>query len=152
MLLWSVFAGVIILLDQLTKWLVVRNIPLEQGGISVIPKILEFVHIHNPGAAFNILSGRIGILSIISLLFSIGVVWYMVYKKPENKLFRVSAMLLFAGAVGNVIDRIFRGYVVDFIKTVFINFPVFNIADISITCGAALLIIYILFFDEKKEQ
>jgi len=152
MILWSVFAGIIILIDQLTKWLVVNNIKLEEESISIIPKILDFVNIHNPGAAFNILSGRIEILSIISLLFSIGVVWYMLYKKPQNKLFRISAMLLFAGAVGNAVDRIFRGQVVDFIKLAFINFPVFNIADISITCGAALLIIYILFFDEKKEQ
>ena len=64
---------------------------------------------------------------------------------------RVSLMLLFAGALGNAIDRVFRGFVVDFIKTSFINFPVFNVADIAITVGAALFIIYLMFFDNKKE-
>ena len=63
-----------------------------------------------------------------------------------------SLMLMFAGALGNAIDRIFRGYVVDFIETTFISFPVFNIADIAITVGAVLLIIYILFFDKTENN
>lgn len=150
MFLWSLFAVAIIILDQLTKFLVVKYIDATQV-ITFIPKVIEFVYVKNNGAAFNILSGRIGLLSIISLVFAIGVVWFMIAKKPQNKIFTTSMLLLFAGAVGNVIDRIFRGFVVDFIKTSFINFPVFNIADISITCGAALLIIYLLFFDNKKE-
>lgn len=150
MFLWSLFAVAIIILDQLTKFLVVKYIDATQV-ITFIPKVIEFVYVKNNGAAFNILSGRIGLLSIISLVFAIGVVWFMIVKKPQNKIFTTSMLLLFAGAVGNVIDRIFRGFVVDFIKTSFINFPVFNIADISITCGAALLIIYLLFFDNKKE-
>lgn len=150
MFLWSLFAVAIIILDQLTKFLVVKYIDATQV-ITFIPKVIDFVYVKNNGAAFNILSGRIGLLSIISLVFAIGVVWFMIVKKPQNKIFTTSMLLLFAGAVGNVIDRIFRGFVVDFIKTSFINFPVFNIADISITCGAALLIIYLLFFDNKKE-
>lgn len=150
MFLWSLFAGIIIVLDQLTKFLVVKYI--DGGvGITLIPKVLDLVYVKNDGAAFNILSGRIGLLSIISLAFVVGVIWFMVVKKPQNKIFRAAVMLLFAGAVGNVIDRIFRGFVVDFIKTTFISFPVFNIADIAITCGAGLLIIYLLFFDTKKE-
>lgn len=150
MFLWSLFAGIIIVFDQLTKFLVVKYI--DGGvGITLIPKVLDLVYVKNDGAAFNILSGRIGLLSIISLAFVVGVIWFMVVKKPQNKIFRAAVMLLFAGAVGNVIDRIFRGFVVDFIKTTFISFPVFNIADIAITCGAGLLIIYLLFFDTKKE-
>ena len=151
MFLWSLFAILIIFFDQLTKFFVVQNITLNSEVVSVIPKIFSFVHVHNPGAAFSILQGKIEFLSCISLAFSVGVIWYMLIKKPQNKVLRISTMLLFAGAIGNVIDRIFRGYVVDFIKVLFINFPVFNLADIAITCGAALLIIYILFLDNKKE-
>ena len=150
MLLWSLLAGIIIILDQLTKYLVVENIGKTQV-ITLIPKVLDLVYVKNTGAAFNILSGRIGFLSIISLLFVIGVIWYMIVKKPQNRLFCIALMLLFSGAVGNMADRIFRGFVVDFIKTVFIEFPVFNIADIAITCGAILLIIYLLFFEGRKE-
>ena len=63
----------------------------------------------------------------------------------------LSLVLMFAGAFANAIDRIFRGFVIDFIETTFIAFPVFNIADIAITIGAALLIVYILFFDKKTD-
>ena len=150
MFLWSFFAVIIVLLDQITKFLVIENIGRTEI-VNFLPGILEFVYVENTGAAFNILSGRIGFLSIISVVFTVGVIWYMISKKPQNKMLRISLMLLAAGALGNAIDRIFRGYVVDFIKTVFIEFPVFNIADIAITCGAALLIIYLLFFDGKKE-
>ena len=151
MFLWSLFAILIIIFDQLTKILVVQNITLNSGDVLVIPEMFSFVHVHNPGAAFGILQGKIELLSCISLAFCVGVIWYMLIRKPQNKVLRISTMLLFAGAIGNVIDRIFRGYVVDFIKVLFINFPVFNLADIAITCGAALLIIYILFLDNKKE-
>lgn len=150
MFLWSLLAGIIIVLDQLTKYLVTECI----GGtrvITIIPKILDLVYVKNTGAAFNILSGRIGFLSIISVLFVVGVIWLMIVKKPKSRMFRISLMLLFAGAAGNAVDRIFRGFVVDFIKLIFIDFPVFNVADIAITVGAALLIIYLLFFENGKE-
>lgn len=152
MVLWSLLAVIIVSADQITKWLVVNNIAENTGFVSVIPNVIGFVQIHNPGAAFNIFSGRIEFLSVISVAFSVGVIWYMIAKKPKSNLLRIASLLLFAGAVGNVIDRIFRGYVVDFIKTLFINFPVFNVADISITCGAVLLIVYILFFDNEKDE
>lgn len=65
---------------------------------------------------------------------------------------KTSLTLLFAGALGNAIDRIFRGYVVDFIETAFIDFPVFNVADIAITCGAVIMAIYIIFFDKDEKD
>ena len=75
---------------------------------------------------------------------------YVIIKKPKHTLQRTALMLIFSGALGNAIDRIFRGYVIDFIETAFISFPVFNIADIAITVGAALLIIYVIFFDKEN--
>ena len=65
---------------------------------------------------------------------------------------KTSLTLLFAGALGNAIDRIFRGYVIDFIETAFIDFPVFNVADIAITCGAVIMAIYIIFFDKDEKD
>lgn len=150
MFLWSFLAILIIVSDQLTKYLAIKYIS-DKAFVTFIPKVIDFAYVENNGAAFNILSGRIGLLSIISLLFVVGVIIYWVIKKPENKILKTALMLLASGAAGNAIDRVFRGVVVDFIKTTFIEFPVFNIADIAITCGAVLLIIYLLFFDTKKE-
>lgn len=152
MLLWLLLAIVIIVFDQLVKLWVVNNIGITDS-IKIIPGVIDFVNVKNTGAAFSLLADKnygIIILSVISLVFCIGVAVFVVKKKPKNKLLMASLSMMTAGASGNVIDRIFRGFVVDFIETQFINFPVFNIADIAITVGAILLIIYILFFDKSK--
>ena len=152
MLLWSLIVICIIALDQLSKYWVINNIGLTDS-ITVIPKVIDFVYVKNTGAAFSFLADKtygIVLLSLISIAFCIGVVWFMVKRKPQSKLLTISLALMLSGAFGNVIDRIFRGYVVDFIETTFIKFPVFNIADIAITCGAALVIIYVLFFEKSK--
>lgn len=150
MLPWIFLTLAIILCDQLAKLFVVGNIGITDF-IHVIPGF-DFVFVKNTGAAFSILSGRIELLSLISLVFCAALIFYVVKHKPSGRLILTALSLLLAGAVGNVIDRIFRGYVVDFIETTFIKFPVFNIADIAITVGAALLIIYILITPEKKED
>ncbi len=151
MILWLILALLTVGGDQLTKYFVVTNI----GGsdtVPAIPGLIDFVNVQNTGAAFSILSNNIELLSVISSIFCIGVVVYMVTQRPKHKLLITSLGLLFGGAAGNVIDRIFRGYVVDFIETTFIRFPVFNIADVAITIGAVLLVIYILFFDKKEME
>ena len=81
------------------------------------------------------------LLSIISIVFCIAVIIYWIKKKPTHPLLCTSLTMIFSGALANAIDRIFRGFVVDFINATFINFPVFNIADIAITVGAGLLIL-----------
>ena len=106
MFLWSLFAILIIIFDQLTKILVVQNITLNSGDVLVIPEMFSFVHVHNPGAAFSILQGKIELLSCISLAFCVGVIWYMLIRKPQNKVLRISTMLLFAGAIGNVLENL----------------------------------------------
>ena len=148
MIFWLICSFLIILIDQVTKYIALTR--LEGLEVTFIPKVIDFVYVKNNGAAFNILAGKIELLSLISVVFAVGVIWHIIYKNPQNKMFRLSLMLLFAGAVGNVIDRIFRGFVVDFIKTTFIDFPVFNIADIAIVCGAILLSVYVLFFENRK--
>ena len=152
MILWSLIVLIIIALDQISKYWVVNNIGLTDSFV-VIPKVIDFVYVKNTGAAFSFLSDTtygIILLSCISVIFCVGVIWFMIKKKPQHKLLTISLALMLSGAIGNVIDRIFRGYVVDFIETTFIKFPVFNIADIAITIGAALVIIYVLFFEKSK--
>ena len=151
MLIWIIIAALVVVLDQLTKFLVATNIgPFD--CIHIIPGLFDFVYVKNTGAAFSILSGNTVFLSIISVLFCIGVGAYWFIKKPAHPLIKASLILLFAGALGNAIDRIFYGFVVDFISTAFMNFPVFNVADIAITIGAALLMIYLIFFDKDEKN
>ncbi len=151
MLIWIVIALATVALDQLAKLLVMINIgPLD--CIHIIPGLFDFVYVKNTGAAFSILADNTALLGIISVLFCAGVLVYWVWKKPQNRILQLALTLLFAGALGNAIDRIFRGFVVDFISAAFIDFPVFNIADIAITAGAVILIIYFLFFDKEEEK
>lgn len=150
MLIWTAVAGIIVVLDQLAKYWVINGIGNQV--IHAIPGLINFVYVKNTGAAFSILSESTGILGIISILFCLGVLAYWYLKKPEHILMKTSLTLLFAGALGNAIDRIFRGYVVDFIETAFIDFPVFNVADIAITCGAVIMAIYIIFFDKDEKD
>ena len=154
MLLWSLLSIVIIILDQVTKAWVVSSIGLTES-IKIIPGILDFVYVKNTGAAFSILAQReygIIILSAVSIIFCAAVIWYILKKKPTSKLLLLSLSLMVEGAAGNVLDRIARGFVVDFIEVQFINFPVFNVADIAITVGAVLIIIYEIFFDRTKKE
>lgn len=149
MVLYTIAALLIIIADQVTKILVSSQFtPTTQ--IRLIPNIINLVYLKNTGAAFSILTGRVSVLGIVSVLFCIGLIIYVIIKKPKHTLQRTALMLIFSGALGNAIDRIFRGYVIDFIETAFISFPVFNIADIAITVGAALLIIYVIFFDKEN--
>lgn len=151
MILYAVLAAAIIIADQLAKLAVVTKIGMAQT-VRVIPNIFDFVYVKNTGAAFSILSNMTWLLSAISLLFCAGVVLLFIFQMPKNKFVCLSLSMMFAGALGNAIDRVFRGYVVDFIRLSFFDFPVFNIADISITLGAALLIISIILLDKKEKK
>ena len=150
MLIYTLATVLIIIIDQLTKILAAVNLSFTTK-ISLIPGIINLVYLENTGAAFSILSDKVEILGVISVLFCIALIVYAYKKRPESVLQRISLTLIFAGAAGNAIDRIARGYVIDFIETAFMDFPVFNIADIAITVGAALLIIHVIFFDKTAE-
>jgi len=150
-LIFAVIAAVIIAGDRLSKMWVMNNVTLGERFWG-IDGFIGFLYAQNEGAAFSLMSGKLGLLSIISVLFCVSVVVYWIVKKPSNKLFCTALMLMTAGAAGNGFDRIAYGYVVDFIATEFIDFPVFNIADIAITVGAGLLVLYAILFDEGKEK
>ena len=149
MILWGLIAVLIIALDQITKYLVINNIGPNET-VTVIKNVFEFVYVKNTGGAFSILNNATWLLSIVSIIFCIGVVVYFIKVKPKEKNICLALSMMFAGALGNAIDRIFRGFVVDFIKTSFINFPVFNVADIAITVGAVILVAKMVFFDNTK--
>jgi len=136
---------VLITLDQFTKYLIFFNYKILANKDFLLFK-LDLVK--NYGAAFNILSGSRIFLSIISFTFSIILINLILRKKSSNVIDLYSYSFLLGGTIGNGIDRIINGYVIDFININFINFPVFNIADISINIGFIIILLRILL---KKE-
>ena len=127
----------IVLIDQFTKYLMFYNKKLFINKDFLLFK-LDFVK--NYGAAFNIFSGSRIFLSLISILFSILLIYLIFRKKTLNSFDLYSYSFILGGTIGNGIDRIFKGFVVDFINLNIINFPVFNIADISINIGFIFLL------------
>jgi len=127
----------IILVDQFTKYLMFYNYKLFINKDFLLFK-LDFVK--NYGAAFNIFSGSRIFLSLISILFSILLIYLIFRKNTLNSFALYSYSFILGGTIGNGIDRIYKGFVVDFINLNIINFPVFNIADISINIGFIILL------------
>ena len=126
----------IVLIDQLTKYLMIYNNKILINKDFLLFK-LDFVK--NYGAAFNIFSGSRIFLSLISILFSILLIYLILRKNTLKSLDLYSYSFILGGTIGNGIDRIYKGFVVDFINLNIINFPVFNIADISINIGFIFL-------------
>ena len=135
-------AALVVGLDQLVKWLVIRNISLF-ATVPVLPGVVHLTHIRNTGAAFSMLSGQRWPLVVITLACMALVVWLLV-KGGLPRLGNWCLVAVLGGAVGNLIDRLVNGYVVDMIEVEFIRFPVFNVADIFVVCGGILLCISVL--------
>ena len=131
----------IVLIDQLTKYLIFYNNKLFINKDLLLFK-LDFVK--NYGAAFNIFSGSRIFLSLISIIFSILLIYLILRKNTLNSFDLYSYSFILGGTIGNGMDRILNGFVIDFINLNFINFPVFNIADISINIGF-ILALYLIF-------
>ena len=150
----SLFALGIVGVDQLVKYLIVSNIPLF-GQAPLVPGIMKLTYVQNTGAAFSLLQGMQWLLVVIFVLLTALLVFeYFKKPMPFTKFERFCIAAVYGGGLGNMIDRVFLGYVVDMFQTEFINFPVFNVADIFITCGCILLMIHIAFFNKQfwKEE
>ena len=143
MLLFLVITFLIIVFDQITKWLITNSLSLGES-ISVIPKLFNFTYVENRGAAFGLLQGARVFFIIITVVLLFLVVLYFVKKKPQSVLEKTALAFITGGALGNFIDRLCLSYVRDFIETAFMNFPVFNVADCFVCIGAALYIIFVL--------
>lgn len=127
-------------LDQFSKALMVRWLPLGQVQL-VLPGLLQWRRVENTGAAFSLFHGGVVWLGLISLLVSLGLVLWLLNRPPRRRLNAVAYGLVLAGALGNGLDRWFRGAVVDWIELVPVTFPVFNLADVAINVAVALLLL-----------
>ena len=134
-------ASVLILLDQWFKVIAVSHLK-GQAAVTFIPHIIGFRYAENTGAAFSILSGKVDFLIIITAIALAAVAFFVFTHKFDNKFEEICFMLIFAGGVGNLIDRIVQGKVVDYLEFLFIDFPIFNFADILVCCGVGLYAIY----------
>ena len=147
--LLSVFAGLIVVADQVTKYLVLANIPLH-GHVDFIPGFLGLTYVRNTGAAFSSFEGQQWLFAVVFAVFTALVLWeYFKKPMPFTKFERVLIAAIYGGGVGNMIDRFRLGFVVDMIQTEFMDFPVFNVADCFITCGCFAMM-FSLFFVNKE--
>ncbi len=149
---WQIIATIVILLlDQLTKAYVLNNVSVGEV-FGELPYVADYIFVKNTGAAFSILSNNTWLLSAISVVFVVAVLIYRIVARPKGLLLNIVIVLFFAGALGNAIDRVAYGYVVDFISIKWFDFPVFNIADMAIVMGAVLAVVYLMFFDKDGDK
>ena len=149
-MLWVIIGIFITAADQLTKYLTVKYIA---GGneISVIHGFLKLSYVENRGAAWGLFAGqRLAFIVFTAIIFA-AFIYYTIKNKPQKKLYYISVSFILGGATGNLIDRAFKGFVVDMIDiTEWFDYPVFNVADCFIVAGTILLAIYILISDSKE--
>ena len=147
----SLFSVILVVIDQFTKYLTSRYLkPVE--NIDLIPKVLSLTYVENRGAAFGIMQNARWFFIIATAIVLIVFALYILKAKPKSRLFKISAALIFAGAAGNLIDRVAFGFVVDMMRVHFFDFPVFNFADCCVVIGTALLAVYILFYDSNSPK
>lgn len=151
--LYIVIVAVGIGLDQLTKLLAVKFLmPLDT--VPIIKNVLHLTYMENRGAAFGMLANNRWIFLIVSTLAILAMIFYLFSGLSEGRFAGIALSMLISGGIGNMIDRLAKGYVVDFIDFRLINFAIFNGADTFVCVGAGLLILALVFdmIDERKER
>ena len=149
MILWTIIIALTVILDQVTKLITIACLDVGESVV-FIPYIINFTHIKNDGAAFGMLDNARWIFLLISAAAIIGLPFLLYKYRKVHFLFGFSLSLIIGGAIGNMIDRLFAegGLVTDFIELAFMDFAIFNVADIFVCVGAALMFIYLAFLDK----
>ena len=152
---------ILILLDQGTKfWALASLKPIH--NMTLVEGFMDLTFVENRGVAFGMFSGQRWFILLLTGIIAVRLIWFykVMPKKKEYFPLRVSLVMVLSGAIGNIIDRLFRGYVVDFFEFTFFEWPVFNVADIYVVVGVTLLALMILFvvkdedldFKKKKDE
>ncbi len=153
-IIYSIIAAVVVVLDQVSKFFVLKYIPLY-GDVPFLPGFLGLTYVQNTGAAFSSFEGMRWMFILIFVLFTAALLWEF-FKKPMpfTPLERVCIAFVYGGGLGNVIDRVRLGFVVDMIETQFMVFPVFNVADCFIVVGCFGLMLHLFFCNKAfwKEE
>ena len=139
--------------DQLIKYWTVEHLALGESA-AFWPGVMRLTRVHNYGAAWSSFSGQTAALAVVTVLLMAAVAWLLVRRIVRHPLGVIAGLMILAGGVGNLIDRLFRGYVVDMFDCrffPFFDFPVFNVADISICVGCGLLLLDVIFLEGKRQ-
>ena len=148
-LAFTIFAAGIVAADQFTKFLTVANIALYED-VPFIPGLLQLTYVQNTGAAFSSFEGQQWMFALVFAAFTLALFWEY-FRKPMgfSTFERWCIAAVYGGGLGNMIDRIRMGYVVDMIETTFMEFPVFNVADCFISCGCIALMVHLILFNKE---
>ncbi|HCI59882.1 MAG TPA: signal peptidase II [Ruminococcus sp.] len=141
-----IVGAVLVIIDQIIKYFVSAYLQ-PVGSVSVIDNIFSLTYVENKGVAFGMFSDMRWIFVALTSILLVIIIFYMFKKRPKGKFFYVCAALIIGGGIGNLIDRIFYGYVIDYLSLSFFP-PVCNFADYCITAGTIMLVIYLLFFSD----
>ena len=148
-----IIIAVFVAIDQLIKLLVIEQLkPI--GSLTVIDDFIQLTYAENTGAAFGSFSGKTSLLSVFTLVIIVAGIIYLMVKKRKFDVEYVCITLVISGGIGNLVDRIFRGFVVDYIEPLFIDFAIFNFADILVTCSCIVLAVWLLYeiYRESKKE
>ena len=148
---YAILTVILVVADQIVKHLVLQNIALGEH-VPFIPYILDLTYVQNTGAAFSMFNEHTWILTLISAVMSVVLavaIWKNFFRHPLGKL---CLTLILGGAIGNLIDRALRGFVVDMFNVLFMHFAVFNVADIFVVVGGIAAALYYLFLEPKLEH
>ena len=144
-------AAVILALDQWVKYWITVNLPLGET-MPLLPGFMQLRTVHNYGAAWSSFSGMRWLLVAVTSVIVLAVTYVLIRRIVRHPLGVAACFLILSGGLGNIIDRVRLGYVVDMFDFQFMNYPVFNVADIAVVCGAVLAAVYYLWFYEKYDK
>lgn len=150
-MLFYIITILLVVLDQVTKLIAINHL-LPVGSIELIEGIFSLTYVENRGAAFGILQDARWVFISATTLAIIALIIWKTKSGPRGKIINTALCLILSGAVGNMIDRVFRGFVVDMLHVTFIDYPVFNVADCFVVVGTILLAVYILFIYQEPKK
>lgn len=145
--------GALTIIDRITKYIAVSTVKVD-GPKEFLFGLFNFTYVENTGAAFSLFFDKTEALSLLTVLFLAVMVFLLMKKQFESKFLNASLILVISGGLGNLIDRIIYGYVIDFIEPLFVDFAVFNFADCCITVGAFMIIAYEVYgmISERRKK
>ena len=141
-------AGLVVVIDQVIKYFVAMYLP-QAGVVTAIPHLLNYVE--NRGVAFGMFENMRWIFVALTSVIIVILLYIIIFKKIKSKMFLISSALIIGGGIGNLIDRVLYGYVIDYLQLSFFS-PVCNFADYAVTVGTVLLVIYLLFMSDSSKK
>ncbi|MGX7390427.1 signal peptidase II [Dolosigranulum pigrum] len=151
MIIYYIIAMILIGLDQLSKYLTVQEIALGEV-VSLVPNVLSLTYIRNSGAAWSILEDQMIFFYVITVVVVGALIYFLHTEGKKSPIASTGIAFIMGGAIGNFIDRLHLKYVIDMIRLEFINFPIFNVADMALTIGVIILIGYIVYDELVKKK